>query len=588
MVLNKKPQEEFQDIGTLLALDIGNVHTRSQIFDLVEGEYRFLAEGMASSTGADPLFDVSEGVKSSINCLQMISGKSLLENENLVIPSTRNGVGVDHVAATISSGQPIRVATVGLVEDLSLKSIDRLLNRIYSEKVGTLLLNDQNMINQRIDDIVSSRPDLIIIAGGTDGGAQEAVLKLVNAVRMVLSLIHELERPEVIFAGNYVLDEQVKELLEDLAPVHITENILPEIERENLGPAQEELVKVFTQIHAQKTLGINDLQTWSSNTLQPTSIALGRAVQFLSNKFHGSSLMAIDLGGSTTTIAAAIQDGMSLRTISDLGIGEGLKGILKDDLLSGVRSWVGRKVNPIFVSDILNNKALNPCTIPFTSLDSEIEYAAARQVIKKAINLAAPDFPAQLNSPNYSGATPFLDYLLISGASLGHSPRLSDGLLTILDAVQPVGITFLVLDKHQILPALGAAALQSPIVPVQVLETSALLPLGYVIAPFGRARSGSPVLQVRVKFDSGQSKAFEIKQGEIRTIPLPIGRYAEMQLQPLQRTNIGWGPGKGGKFPKKVRGGLFGIIIDARGRPLRLSQSEDQRIKQIRKWKSSF
>jgi hypothetical protein len=54
-------------------------------------------------------------------------------------------------------------------------------------------------------------------------------------------------------------------------------------------------------------------------------------------------------------------------------------------------------------------------------------------------------------------------------------------------------------------------------------------------------------------------------------------------LHPSRQFDVGLGgPGKAGK--RRVSGGLVGLIIDARGRPLRLSGEADRRQSQMQQW----
>jgi hypothetical protein len=144
-------------------------------------------------------------------------------------------------------------------------------------------------------------------------------------------------------------------------------------------------------------------------------------------------------------------------------------------------------------------------------------------------------------------------------------------------------VTTLVLDQNQIAPALGAAAGVNPLLVVQVLESNAFLHLGTVIAPVGHARPGSPVLRLKMVYESGHTANLEVKQGALEVVPLPAGQTARLQLQPLHRYDVGMGaPGRGGGL--KVMGGALGVIIDARGRPLALPDDLNRRKDMYRKW----
>ena len=160
-------------------------------------------------------------------------------------------------------------------------------------------------------------------------------------------------------------------------------------------------------------------------------------------------------------------------------------------------------------------------------------------------------------------------------------------MLLLLDALEPTGITTVVLDQNNIFSSLGAAAELNHILPVQVLETGALLNLGTVIVPVGTARQGEEILRIRVKYASGEEKQFDIQYGSLTRIPLSVGEPANLHLQPLQRFNVGMGgAGRGGKL--RVVGGALGIVVDARGRPLSIPTDPTHRMRDLTKWRKAL
>jgi hypothetical protein len=83
--------------------------------------------------------------------------------------------------------------------------------------------------------------------------------------------------------------------------------------------------------------------------------------------------------------------------------------------------------------------------------------------------------------------------------------------------------------------------------------------------------------------EAGSETRVDIKQGALEVLPLPIGQPARLHLQPLHRADIGMGgAGRGGII--RVVGGELGVIIDARGRPLRLPDDPARRHELMKKW----
>ena len=154
------------DAESLLAVDVGAVTTRAALFDVVEGYYRFIASGNAPSTAAAPFKDLSEGVHRAIEDLQLITGRKLLgEDQHLILPAS-DGKGVDTFAATFSAGPAMKTVVVGLLNDVSLESAQRLARTAYARVVDTIGLNDKRKPEEQIDTLLRLRPDLILAEYG--------------------------------------------------------------------------------------------------------------------------------------------------------------------------------------------------------------------------------------------------------------------------------------------------------------------------------------------------------------------------------------------------------------------------------------
>ncbi len=171
------------DADSVLAVDVGSVTTRAMLFDVVDGRYRYLAKGSAPTTAGAPYRDIGEGIRGAIDQLQAITGRVLVgDDQRLIIPSRANVAGVDICVATMSAGEPLKVVVVGLLEDISVESAQRLATTTYAHVVDKMSLNDKRKSAARLDAILRLRPDVVIVAGGTDGGASQSVLNLLESI----------------------------------------------------------------------------------------------------------------------------------------------------------------------------------------------------------------------------------------------------------------------------------------------------------------------------------------------------------------------------------------------------------------------
>jgi uncharacterized protein (TIGR01319 family) len=572
------------DADSLMVIDVGSVTTRALLFDVVDSRYRFLAAGVAPSTAAAPYHDISEGVRQAIDHLQNLTGRTLVgSDERLIKPATGFGSGVDTFAATISAGALLKILVVGLLEDVSVESARHLAITIYGSLVETISLNDRRRSEARIDVILRLRPDLIVVAGGTDGGASQSVLKLFEPIRMACSMLPAGQRPEVLFVGNQALKERVQALMDGGSNIHFASNVRPTLEVEQLDAAQVQLAEIYTHIRAQRLPGVKELSEWGNRNLLPTASAFGRLIRFLSKAYASNKgVLGLDIGASATTLAAALNGELALRVYPELGLASGLSGLLERVRLADVTRWLPVDIADEVVRDYLFNRALSPASLPVTPEELAIEQGLTRQLMQMAVRQTAGVFPSGETQPN-GGLLPWFEPIIATGSVLTRAPSLAHTLLMLLDGLQPTGTTTLVLDQNHLSSALGAAAAINPLLVAQVLDSNSYLYLGTVISPVGHARPGTPVLQLKITYENNHEASLDVNQGALEILPLPAGQTAHVHLQPLHRYDVGMGgPGRGGRL--NIHGGVFGVIIDARGRPLQLPDDAGRRRELLKKW----
>ncbi|MBS1248926.1 MAG: hypothetical protein MAG431_00496 [Chloroflexi bacterium] len=569
---------------SLLAIDIGAISTRALLFDVVNGQYRFLASGEAPSTVGTPFYNVGEGIRRAMDNLTTATGRKLISsNESLIMPSLPDNSGVDALVATISAGEPLKIVAVGLLEDITLASTRNLAATTYAQVVDTIKLNDRRQTSDRINTLMRVRPDVVIVAGGTDDGASQSVLELVEAIGLASYLSSKEQSPYILFAGNQKIQAQVRSSLEGVGKFHIAPNIRPALNLETISPAQRELTAIFKGIRKAQIGGIGDLLSWSGNYLTPTSGAFARVIRFLSKKYDpDKGVLGVDIGSQSTTVAAAFNGKETLRVYPYLGVGTGSVKTLRESKLDGIMRWLPFDISKDAVQNYIYNKQAHPHSLPVTKKELAIEQALGRQALLLAVGSTLPDFPS--DTPRLAPALlPVVEPIIAAGSVISKAPTPGQALLMLLDGIQPTGVTTMVVDQNNLSAALGAAARINPLLTVQVLESSTFLNLGTIIAPVGYARFGTPVLRVRMTNKSGAETTREIKYGKLEVLPVKMGERVKLHLRPLHQFDVGMGgPGKAGEV--QAVGGAAGIVIDARGRPLHLSQDPKRRKKLVQRW----
>lgn len=571
--------------NSLLALDVGAANTRAVLFDVIEGEYRFIASGVAPSTAEAPVKDVSEGARNAIQVLQNVLKRTLLDaSKSLILPSQPDGSGVDSLVLTVSAGPAVRTLVVGLLKDVSLESARRLTESTYARIMDTLSLSDQRKPEQRIDSILRIRPDMVVIAGGTDGGASRSVQKLLEPIGLASYLMPEEKRPAVLFAGNANLAAEVREMVGSLAPtLHFSHNIRPSLDTEDIEPAELELANMLIRIRKKQLKGLDVLDSWAGGHTLPTAYATGRMVRFLSNVYGSQKgLLSVDLGASSAVIAAGFKNKSVLKAYPQFGLGENLPGLLNYTTLEDILRWSTLDVPTSVILDYLHQKAHYPATIAATKEDFVIAQSVAKQALYLAMQAAQKDFPKDAISIKPTLA-PLFDPIIAGGAALSDASRPGQSLLLLLDSVQPVGISTVILDQNNLMPMLGAAASQNNILPVQVLESGAFLSVGTVISPVVSAKYGASILKAKVTYENGAEAAMDLKYGFLETLPLASGEVGTISIQVARGVDVGFGPGRGVKS-MQITGGALGIVFDGRGRPLDMPSDPVRRRELIKKW----
>ena len=569
---------------SILAIDVGTAMTRALLFDVVEGVYRFVASGQAPSTAEAPFRDIGIGIREAITNLQNVVGSKMLSSDNgLISPSQPDGSGVDAVIATVSAGPVVKTVVVGLLSDVSLHSARRLAETTYSRVVETLDLSDHRKPEQQLDSIVRSRPDLVLLAGGTDGGASRSIQKMLEAVGLACYLMPMEKRPMILYAGNKELAGEVQEMLGGHAgKLQISSNVRPSLETEDLAPASRELASLVVKLRERQIKGMDELNTWTAGNILPTAYAQGRMIRFLSKLYESTrGLLSVNVGASATMVAAGFAGDLTLGVYPQFGLGESLTGLLQHTELDGIMRWLSLDISPNTLREYLFQKSFYPSAIPATKDEYAIMQAIARQVLYLSVRSARRDFPASARSAG-ADLMPPLDLILAGGGVVSEGASLGQSLLLLLDAIQPIGVMPILLDQNNLLPSLGVAATRNSYLPVQVIESGAFIGLGTVVSVNTTAEYGEQVLRAKLAYSDGTEVRSEVKFGGLEILPLPGGQTAQLSLQPLRRADAGLGPGRSGVVP--VTGGAMGVVIDARGRPLQLPADPVRRRELIKKW----
>ena len=173
-----------------------------------------------------------------------------------------------------------------------------------------------------------------------------------------------------------------------------------------------------------------------------------------------------------------------------------------------------------------------------------------------------------------------------TGGLLSHAPRRAQSLLALTDAFQPEGVTKIYQDSVFMMPHLGVLSTAFPEIAWNIFDKDCLVRLGTVIAPVGLAEQGEKILNVNMDMPDGTKFERDLEFGEIIRVPLEERETAEVVLTPNGDFDVGAGPEK--TLQTAVEGGVVGVVIDTRGRPLTVPTDFDTRKEALIKWFKSL
>ncbi|HVY62797.1 MAG TPA: glutamate mutase L [Planctomycetota bacterium] len=593
-----------ETLKVVIATDCGSTTTKAILIEWIEEQqsFRQTYRGEAPTTVEAPFEDVTKGVLNAIQEVEELSGRKILDGERIITPA-QGKTGVDIYISTSSAGGGLQMLVAGAVKTMTGESAQRAALGAGAIVMDVLASNDGRLPHEKIERIRNLRPDMILLSGGTDGGTVSHVVELAEFIaaadpRPRLGMGYQLP---VIYAGNKDAREEVKKLLGSKTALVITDNIRPTLERENLFPARQQVQHLFLEHVMAQAPGYKKLMAMTGAPIMPTPAAVGVMIQTIAKR-DGINVFGVDIGGATTDVFSVFsvpgeKEPIFNRTVSaNLGMSYSVSNVMARAGIDNVLRWVAFETDEKALRDSIKNKMIRPTTIPQTLEDLQIEQALSREALRgsmeehRALAVGLKGVQTERTISDAlggagSGASIVdmmkLDLIVGSGGVLSHAPRRQQSLIMMLDAFEPEGITRLAVDSIFMAPHLGVLSTVNPRAATEVFEKDCLIYLGTAIAPKGTGKPGGKCITVRVA-----GKAHEVPFGELVLVPLEAGQEADVEMEPAKGFDVGAGPGKAARG--KVHGGVVGLVIDARGRPLQMSADKKQRFQQLMKWSKAL
>ncbi len=573
--LDEAKLDEYQPGRSYLIADVGSATTTVTLYDIVEGQYRLVGHGSSQTTSGSPWYDITRGMQQAISQISDATGRTLLNDQgNLLRPRRPHGVGVDEFGATISVAPPLRVLVAGLLEDVSVASARRALESVPAQEVDSFCVTDKRDRTAQFLAMLEQPIDVILLVGGTDGGADKQMTTLFDTIAIGLGLMEDVDRPTIIYAGNADLRNSVEQSFGELTEVYLAENIRPEIDKERLDHVIGLLTEMYLAKKVGQIRGSDGLQEWSSIPVGLTPHSFVGISEFFAALYE-ARILCLDVGRSQLTVATAEPGDVNLLIFSDLAVGEQGLGLELEQELGFLSSW-SPKFDEDSIRDYFKDKSIKQASVPLTVDSFRLEQGHLSQLVGQAIRHVARSWKWE---PGWR--VPEIRSLILRGSVLTNSPKPKLTILALLNALQPIGVFEIIADKYSVLAAMGLLAPLEPEMVIQVLNSGVLDRWGWVVVPSGRSRSGDSIIEVRIESEGVDNLRMKVTHGSLEVFPLPTNRQAVVTLVPASGIDIGHGRGRTRKI--KVLGASIGLVVDARGRPVPDLDKESRR-EQLAEW----
>jgi uncharacterized protein (TIGR01319 family) len=265
-------------LNAYLLIDFGSTYTKLTAVDIENEEILATAKDI-TTVETDIMLGFNKAFEALNNKLQ---GKNVNFIEKFACSSAAGG---------------LKMIAIGLVPDLTAEAAKR---AALGAGARVLKVYSYDLTHKEVEEIKNSKLDIILLAGGTDGGNKECILH--NARVLAESGI----KLPIVVAGNKVVSDEIEEIFNSAGMYfRMTENVMPKLNILNVEPAREEIRKIFMDkiIEAK---GMKSAESFINGILMPTPAAVLKAARALSegtDKEEGiGDLVVVDIGGATTDV----------------------------------------------------------------------------------------------------------------------------------------------------------------------------------------------------------------------------------------------------------------------------------------------
>lgn len=357
-------------MSRILLIDFGSTYTK---LTAVDTETESILGTSQSYTTVES--DIINGYENALRELRKQTG-SIVFDKRIACSSAAGG---------------LKMVAVGLVPELTSKAA-----RLASLGAGAKVIKTYSyeLTKSDLEEIDSSKPDICLLCGGTDGGNKEVIIH--NAGM----LANSKGSFPIVYAGNRNAADDCAEILSSKQCI-VCSNVMPRLGITDSAPVQKVIREIFlTQIV--KAKGLSKAQDLVGGILMPTPSAVLAAMKLLSKGTEREDgigeLVAVDLGGATTdvysmcnghptnpmTTLRGLKEEYAKRTVEgDIGMRYSIKGILDASSPYEISTISGLPED--ICLERINHLAENTDELPSTQEDQDLDVALACIAVRTAV-----------------------------------------------------------------------------------------------------------------------------------------------------------------------------------------------------------
>lgn len=263
-------------MSNVLLIDFGSTYTKITAVDVEREVVLGTAHGITTVET-----DIMNGLNQALAELFAVNGK----------------LEFSKVLGCSSAAGGLKMVAIGLVLELTAEAAKRAALGAGAKIMGVY---GNELSEYEIEEIATLNPEIILLAGGTDGGNKEVIL---HNAKMLTTLGKDIP---VIVAGNKSAAPQVVKILSEvMTEVVHTQNVMPRLNELNIEPARETIRNVFLR-RIVEAKGLNKANKFVDHMVMPTPAAVLKAAELLGKGTEREpglgDLMVIDIGGATTDV----------------------------------------------------------------------------------------------------------------------------------------------------------------------------------------------------------------------------------------------------------------------------------------------